>query len=132
MKKRGQVTVFVIAGIIILLVFLLFFYIIKINTIFTPEVVVPQEIAPLKSYVEDCINNIGEDAIIRLGMQSGYVEIPEDIAMNPRAYISVGGPIKLPYWYLNGVDTSPTLVNMQSQISDFQMRLIGFEKMMAS
>ncbi len=119
MKKRGQITVFVIAGIIILLVFLLFFYIIKINTVFTPEVVVPQEIAPLKSYVEGCINNIGEDAVVRLGMQSGYVEVPEDIAMNPRAYINVGGPIKLPYWYLNGVDTSPTLVNMQSQISDY-------------
>ncbi|MBU1204452.1 MAG: hypothetical protein KKE93_00915 [Nanoarchaeota archaeon] len=120
MKKRGQVTVFVIAGILILLVFLLFFYIRnEIMPKFTPEVVVPQEIAPLKSYVEDCIYNIGEDAVIRLGMQSGYVEIPEEIAMNPQAYISVGGPIKLPYWYLNGIDTSPKLSDIQSQISDY-------------
>jgi len=119
MKKRGQVTVFVIVGILLLLVSLLFFYIIKANTIFTPEVVVPQEIAPLKSYVETCIYNVGEDAVIRLGMQSGYVKIPESIAMNPRAYINVGGPIKMPYWYLNGIDTSPKLTDMQSQISDY-------------
>jgi len=119
MKKRGQVTVFVIIGIFIILGFLLFFYLKEKTTIFTPDVVIPQEVAPVKRYVESCIQDIGEKAIIRLGMQSGYVEIPENIAMNPGAYISVGGPIKLPYWYLNGMDTSPKLIDIQSQISDY-------------
>ena len=119
MKKRGQVTVFVIIGIFIILGFLLFFYLREKTTIFTPDVVIPQEVAPVKRYVESCVQDIGEKAVIKLGMQSGYVEIPEEIAMNPGAYISVGGPIKLPYWYLNGIDTSPTLANMQSQISDY-------------
>ncbi len=119
MKKRGQITVFVIVGILVILGFLLFFYLRERTTIFTPEVVVPQEIAPIKRYVESCMQDIGEKAVIMLGMQSGYVEIPEEIAMNPQAYINVGGPIKLPYWYLNGIDISPTLANMQSQISDY-------------
>ena len=119
MKKRGQVTVFVIVGILILLALLLFFYLRAKTTIFTPEIVVPQEVAPIKRYVESCVQDIGEKAVIKLGMQSGYVEIPEDIAMNPEAYIAVGGPLKLPYWYLNGVDTSPTLSDIQSQISDY-------------
>jgi len=119
MKKRGQVTVFVIVGILVILAFLLFFYLIEKTTIFTPDVVIPQEVAPVKRYVESCVQDIGEKTVIKLGMQSGYVEIPEEIAMNPGAYISVGGPIKLPYWYLNGIDTSPTLANMQSQISDY-------------
>jgi len=119
MKKRGQITVFVIVGILVILGFLLFFYLREKTTFFSPEIVVPQEIAPIKRYVESCMQDIGEKAVIRLGMQSGYVEIPEEIAMNPQAYINVGGPVKLPYWYLNGVDTSPTLANMQSQISDY-------------
>jgi len=119
MKKRGQVTVFVIIGIFIILGFLLFFYLKEKTTIFTPDVVIPQEVAPVKRYVESCIQDIGEKAIIRLGMQSGYVEIPKNIAMNPGAYISIGGPIKLPYWYLNGMDTSPKLIDIQSQISNY-------------
>jgi len=119
MKKRGQVTVFVIVGILVILALLLFFYLKERTTIFTPDIVVPQEVAPVKRYVESCVQDIGEKAVIRLGMQSGYVEIPEEIAMNPGAYISVGGPIKLPYWYLNGVDTSPKLSDIQSQISDY-------------
>jgi len=119
MKKRGQITVFVIIGVLVILGFLLFFYLREKTTFFSPEIVVPQEIAPIKRYVESCMQDIGEKAVIRLGMQSGYVEIPEEIAMNPQAYINVGGPVKLPYWYLNGADTSPTLANMQSQISDY-------------
>ena len=119
MKKRGQVTVFIIVGILILFVFLLFFYLIPLLGKFTPDVVVPQEVAPIKRYVESCMQDIGEKAVIKLGMQSGYVEIPEEIAMNPGAYIQVSGPIKLPYWYLNGMDTSPTLSDIQSQISDY-------------
>ncbi|MBU3942311.1 MAG: hypothetical protein KKF74_05350 [Nanoarchaeota archaeon] len=119
MKKRGQITVFVIIGILVILGFLLFFYLREKTTFFSPEIVVPQEIAPVKRYVESCMQDIGEKAVIKLGMQSGYVEIPEDIAMNPGAYIQVGGPIKLPYWYLNGMDTSPKLSDMQSQISDY-------------
>ncbi len=119
MKKRGQITVFVIVGILVILGFLLFFYLRAKTTIFTPEVVVPQEVAPVKRYVESCVQDIGEKAVIRLGMQAGYVEIPEGIAINPGAYIAVGGPLKLPYWYLNGIDTSPTLSSMQSQISSY-------------
>ncbi len=119
MKKRGQITVFVIVGILVILGFLLFFYLRVKTTIFTPDVVIPQEVAPVKRYVESCMQDIGEKAVIKLGMQSGYVEIPEEIAMNPGAYISVGGPIKLPYWYLNGIDTSPKLSDIQSQISDY-------------
>ncbi len=119
MKKRGQITVFVIIGILVILGFFIFFYLREKTTFFSPEVVVPQEIAPIKRYVESCMQDIGEKAVIRLGMQSGYVEVPEEIAMNPQAYINVGGPVKLPYWYLNGNDISPSLSTMQSQISEY-------------
>jgi hypothetical protein len=119
MKKRGQITVFIILGIFILIGVILFFYL-RLNTnIFTPDVVVPQEVAPLKRYVESCVYESGEDAITRLGMQAGYVEIPEEISMDPDAYVQISGPIKMPYWYLNGEDISPTITEMQEQISDY-------------
>ncbi len=118
MKKRGQVTVFIILGIFILIGIILFFYL-RLNTsIFTPDVVVPQQVAPLKRYVESCAYEIGKEAIITIGIQSGYVEIPEQISMDPDAYILVGGPIKTPYWHLHGEDISPTITDIQEQISD--------------
>jgi len=118
MKKRGQVTVFIILGIFILIAITLFFYL-KLNTsIFTPDVIVPQQVAPIKRYVESCAYEIGKEAIIILGMQSGYVEIPEQISMDPNAHILAGGPIKTPYWHLNGEDISPSITDMQIEISE--------------
>ncbi|MDD5086208.1 MAG: hypothetical protein PHV16_00480 [Candidatus Nanoarchaeia archaeon] len=118
MKKRGQVTVFIILGIFILMATILIFYYIN-RTYFTPDVVVPQQVAPIKNYVESCIYDVGKEAIIIMGIQSGYVEIPEEISMDSDAYILVGGSVKTPYWYLNGEDISPTMEDMQSQISDY-------------
>ncbi len=118
MQKRGQVSLFIILGIIFLLVFLLLFYLMgDIIPIFIPPVVMPQEISPLKGYVDSCIHDIGTEAVQKMGVQAGYVEIPARISENSDAHIQVIGEIKTPYWHYNGEDISPSLSDMENEIS---------------
>ncbi len=79
LKKRGQISVFIIIGIIILLVFGLAFYI-KSRASKTEEVEpivekIPTELYPIKVFIEQCIDKTATDAIILIGESGGYTDI---------------------------------------------------------
>ena len=79
LKKKGQISVFIIIGIIILLVFGLAFYI-KSKISRTEEVEpiiekIPTELYPIKVFIEQCIDKTATDAIILIGESGGYTDI---------------------------------------------------------
>ncbi|MBD3310400.1 hypothetical protein GF351_04230 [Candidatus Woesearchaeota archaeon] len=119
MRKKGQVTLFVILGIMVLLSISLFFYF-RLSQIEVPEVT-PPEYVPVQDYVEACIYDTGEEAIRQIGLHGGYVEIPFQIDRDPSAYLGLDsqGLLKIPYWYHNMQNRYPSVSFMESQISDF-------------
>ena len=84
-----------------------------------PEIV-PEDIMPVKNFIEVCLNDIGEEAIIKVGVQGGYTEIPREILLRD-AFIELipYGLIRIPYWYQNGESFIPPLEHMEEQISDY-------------
>jgi len=76
MHKRGQVTIFVILGILIVMILALVFYLygnkLKIETNKQPTFDASQ-VEPLKNYIEDCINIKGQDALNLVGKQGGLI-----------------------------------------------------------
>ena len=79
MNKRGQVTIFVIVGIIIVVsVFLVFYFLgdnIKRQT--TPEVVLEESsLEPMIKLVEGCVNTEVAKGIEMVGLQGGYYNPP--------------------------------------------------------
>jgi len=114
LKKRGQVTAFMIVGIIILFSAALIIYL-KPDIIFPEKI--PEEVQPIKTYVESCMNNLAEEAVFILGSQGGYVELPVNIAEDPTAY--VGGTFKIPYWYYEGNSRVPSKEEVAEQISNY-------------
>ena len=118
-KKRGQVTVFIIIGIIMLFAVGVFFYI--RNMIPEKPVFVPEKTTAVHEYVQTCMKDIGIEAVNILGMQSGYTEIPERIALNPYSYIALDKErvFKLPYWYYKGENRMPTLNDMEEQVNNY-------------
>jgi hypothetical protein len=77
--KRGQVTVFIIVGIVILFIFGVFF---GINSILTKgKVTNVQDTSSLstsgKAFIESCIERTGEEAILFVSEQGGYYDLPE-------------------------------------------------------
>ena len=125
-KKRGkclasgskaQAAIFIIVALSILLLGLLYFFyqkqaVEKIVGIIQPEA------APVKLYVDNCVKTVAQDGMDKIGLSGGYIEIPERIGKNSRAYLStfVGSEFKLPYWWYSSVEAVPSEEYIRQQL----------------
>lgn len=110
-NKRGQITVFIIIGILILLLTAFFITYQKELFVFKPKFVIPPEVAPINDYVIDCINKVGEEGIRLIAANGGYIRFPPEISTNPAAYINSNKffpDIKTPLWRFGGQTKLPT------------------------
>ena len=80
-QKKGQITLFIILGIVLVVGFALVFYLFQSSTDRGESEI--QQIqyfelstSPINSYVEQCIESVGENAILWIGNHGGYFEIP--------------------------------------------------------
>ena len=98
-KKRGQVTVFIIIGLLVLLTYFLLSYY-KKETIEERELIEP-EFIPVQEYVETCTKTLAREAVDIIGVNGGYIYFPRWIERNPRSYLQLSpiGEMKNPYWW---------------------------------
>ena len=80
-SKKGQVTLFVIIGVIILIAAGIFLTI-RISSqgpseeeIKTSIAETPVEFQPINDFIESCISKTGEDGIKQLGLHGGYIDL---------------------------------------------------------
>ena len=126
--KRGQVTIFIIAGIILLFSVALFLYFRNISIPLSEAETLPSEYVPVQNYVQLCVETLARRAIIVMGIQGGYLQLPGKIAANPSSYISIipNGDVKLPFWYYKGEARVPTITEMQRDIGNYvSINLMG-------
>lgn len=149
MKKRGQITVFIILGIIILAVVggFLAFRSGLIDTYLDFErnrVKVPNEIAPVQEYLELCLEDSVNTGTNLLGLQGGYLDLDTyepSVVDKFTNVLTVYPGYKVAYWYYEslgeeGKNQMPSLNTMQRQLNEFVKRrfieclddLEGFEK----
>jgi len=110
MKKRGQITPFIILGLVFLLFFLIILFtksyrIEKIGTVYSSEM------SPIKNYVDLCAKSSATDALYLLGVQGGYTTPPKLYFQSAYA--------KIAYWYYNGYDIYPTIEEMEQELSSY-------------
>ena len=113
-QRKGQITIFIILGIIILFAIALLLYFNDSQNKVRPPVqqlVVDDELKPLQVYVTDCLTAVSKDALIRLGQNGGYIDMPSGLHVDPaRIYNSdalLFTPQVMPYWYyMKPCDTS--------------------------
>ena len=124
-SKRGQVTIFIIAGIIILFAFagILYFTKSAVKERLTAEgepvlAEVPGEFAPIKEYTDTCISQIGRRGLRIAGEQGGYLYpdlVGEFSSTNPTdadgIYLE---PAKVPYWHYNREQNGANMVRFGS------------------
>lgn len=84
MRKRGQVTFFVIVGLVALATVLIGFYAkdYVVQNILKREIeeniIVPEKIKPIQNFVVSCLKESGKRGVELVGQQGGYVNIPRD------------------------------------------------------
>lgn len=141
--RRGQVTLFVILGIIVLFIvgFLIYFNYRQQVAIIGPErSTVSEQFEPVQLFVEDCMESVARDAVERLGKHGGYIDPndaylsgrvffvnPDDQTESDLAYLSEDEEKAIAYWYYSydftGCDNclimsqAPYLDEIERQIS---------------
>src|SRR3989338_4736318 len=128
--KSGQVTVFIIVGIVILFATAGIIYVTKTVTLTKFEDVkdpiiasVPQQFAPIQTYVEGCIRDVGKKWLVILGEQGGYI-YPDVVGKFSGKDMTNGdgielGDVKVPYWHYNKNENQ----NPQIQYSTLKPKL---------
>ncbi len=111
LDKKGQIAVFIIVGILILVSAVSVIY---IRSIITKEKIAPElpritrvadEVEPIKDYVEFCIYDIGEQGLKKIGKQGGYLDLDQQgITANPiepteGKAIVFPPDLMIPYWW---------------------------------
>lgn len=108
-NKKGQVTIFVILGLIVfVLVFILFFAFRMDSRPDPSEVFISQydpRIAPVVFSVQYCMESLAKEALVTLGLQGGYLDVSSfrydlqpSYLNNALEFFPSSGQI-IPYWY---------------------------------
>jgi len=104
-QKRGQITVFIILGILLLFATILFLtfknQVERIDNIHI-------ETDHIKTYISNCIDLVGFEGLVKAGKQGGYIEVPYVIGM-----------LNTSYWYTTSANIQPFLFEIEDGVSEY-------------
>ncbi len=140
MQKRGQVTIYIIVGIVILAVFGIIFFLGSsvVKQDFQSElknVKVPEQIKPVKGYLDSCIEDVVYNGAQILGSSGGYIDIPiDDLSrgiFNEFSNSLEIGSSEVAYWYYkssNNLDKTqiPSIGDMEKELEEYVNENVGF------
>ncbi|MFH0978768.1 MAG: hypothetical protein V1837_05705 [Candidatus Woesearchaeota archaeon] len=124
LQRKGQITVFIILGLVLLILFATVFYFYSLRTTSTLEQEqiptvkeVPLEFQPISAYVESCIARYGEEALRKIGLGGGYINpMQSGLLTNPLQPTSAsavefvpGSGLVSPYWFFLKSDNACTM-----------------------
>ncbi|MFT4310169.1 MAG: hypothetical protein ACMXYC_00905, partial [Candidatus Woesearchaeota archaeon] len=120
MSQRGQVTLFIILGIVLLFAVGLFFlFRSQIEEVDVRAKVYANPTSSLEAYVAQCMEDVTYEGLLLLGQQGGYIDLPPHIRFNPSLSIGSvpGSPLRTPLW---GVEqTMPSMQEMEQELARF-------------
>lgn len=108
MDKKGQVTIFIIIGIIIVFGVVLFFILSGDSSRREGETQVDAEVEPIYNYVGECLDESVEEGIFYVAERGGYESIPENI---------ISEIFEVPYYIKEGEITMISKKELESQLS---------------
>ena len=108
MNKRGQATVFIIIGIIVVLAVVLGL-VFSGNLFSSEELVYPAEVQDVRDYIQECVDNAAKNAVISVGYSGGYFDLPVT------SFEDVG----LPYYVYDGDNLMPSLTEVEEEIGKY-------------
>ena len=125
MEKKGQVTIFIILGILLLVITGVMFYFKTLTVTETFETegrpvvaTVPQEFIAIQEYTETCLSSISEQGIKILGQQGGHIyptEVGSYSLIDPTNSDGIVlGSLSVPYWHYNSLPNGDPAVSVSS------------------
>jgi len=112
MKKKGQVTIFIIIAIILVAAIALFFI---FKDSFSSEEGLPPDIEEIYLFVEDCIEEVSADITYEIGLGGGYF-FPPKLSTNSG----------ITYYYSEGENYMPSKEQIEDEISYYLSERLFF------
>ena len=135
MEKRGQVTTFVVVGIVILIVlggFLAYkFWFVKkdLDLQLNIHSKLPEEIKPVSQMLDSCTQDLLKNGVDMLGSSGGYIELPEEVFLTNlfiplSSKLEVVNGFSVPVWFRERptgeqVTNIPSKEEMEFQLENY-------------
>jgi len=119
-KKRGQISIFLVVAIIIILLGIAYFSSQKVGNNLRFKERINPKFEPVKAFVDECLKKTADEGLEKIGLTGGYINYPARLA-NPRSFYSpvIGSGFKYPYWWFDGNSAMPSLELMKVQLEDY-------------
>ncbi|RMF05236.1 hypothetical protein D6764_05185 [Candidatus Woesearchaeota archaeon] len=119
--KKAQVTAFIIMGIVILVATAIFFLAREKAYIFVPEEVHPELRGPVQNFIDQCLYDVGSEAVKQLALSGGYIYLPDSMRYDPLASIKFhpAVPVGIPLWQYRNELRIPSLEKMASDMKRY-------------
>ena len=111
MSKKGQISIFLIFGIIIVLAFALVFYLRGQSADSLSGLAVGEDINSIRIYLTQCLYDVGLEGVYELGQRGGYY-------LTPPKYVMLGEQ-ELASYYYHGSNTVPELSTLEYQLEKY-------------
>ncbi len=119
LKQKGQISIFVVIGAIIVIVGIFMFFNGEYEIFASSETKTKNQLSEI---VQTCTEESARQGAFLLGFQGGYITIPQEIKVNPFKRVSFGddsnSPFSIPTWDSETGDV-PTILSMQNQLNDY-------------
>ena len=110
MQKKGQLTVIILIGLVLVIATA---FIVSINKAPTGPTVVPEQFRPAQQAVQGCLDNTVEAGIMLAGLQGGYTQVPAGIKHLDLSNLSI------PFWFDQTTAQPLTQSAAEQQLADF-------------
>src|SRR3989338_8933918 len=117
--SKGQVTIFIIVGILLVLAIILVIFVRKEIITFNPEEIIPTEKGKVENFITACIDQVGNDALVRVGLQGGYIELPFEVIDDNTRRLDISPDLAVPYWAYGPETFIPSLPQIKEQIDEY-------------
>lgn len=108
--KRSQISLFILISLVILIATSLILYLRGLEEFEISEFVeVPTEIAPVRSYIDECVKKSATEAAYIIGVQGGYNTLPEKFL---ELIFS-----KAPFYYFEGSKSMPSKKDIENEFA---------------
>ncbi len=109
--KKGQITAFIIMGVLLLAMIGLLVYMLSVKETYKPNSSGALESSPVRIFVEECFEKTSVDSIYVISSQGGYYSVPEPY----KNYLNR----KIPFYYIFGHSNHPSIHTVEQELSAY-------------
>ncbi len=124
--RKGQLSIFVIVGLIIIIVSGVLYWNYNKNKISElknedSSIILDNHASAIKNYIEQCLYDVTKKGVYLIGLQGGYID-PEynDLYGDyDQTEFIKSGSLKIPYWIYEGQDISPKVEQIETKLERY-------------